>query len=483
MWVNPEDDDSGLFGGASRSGSPYSVKISSGQLYAQFLVNSVWEYGPSSPINSGQWQHIAVTYDGDVIKNYLNGNLESEPANTSEDGSIDKAGNGFRIGRVGNIYYHTGKIDDVMIFDKALSDTEIESLVRIGTSWKYPFEELTQALEQAENGDQIWVAEGTYLPGDEPNDTFLLKNGVELYGGYPNNPPLLFSDDFNDANYAGWNIVDEGTPASNWSASSGEMVQSSNTTDGQGESLPARGTYAWCSEGTDWYDYDVTLSMKSDNGGSIGVMFRYQDPNNYYRFSWNKQYSYRRLIKRVDGNVTLLAVDSVPYVEDTVVYDVEIAAYGDILQVFIDDELVFSVEDDSISLGSIALYSCGNIGSHFDDVEVKTYKRDRKNNKTYLSGDIGENGNDADNTYHVVTGNGTDRTAVLDGFIIKDGHANGTGIHGDGAGVYNNGGSPIINNCEFTENIAEVHGGAICNTNASAPLLANCIFVRNPATL
>lgn len=55
-----------------------------------------------------------------------------------------------------------------------------------GSSWANAFEELDEALEAAESGDQIWVAEGVYYPTDDPDRTesFFLKNGVAIYGGF-----------------------------------------------------------------------------------------------------------------------------------------------------------------------------------------------------------------------------------------------------------------------------------------------------------
>jgi predicted outer membrane repeat protein len=63
-----------------------------------------------------------------------------------------------------------------------------------GTSWVNAFTSLQSALEASENGDQIWVAAGTYIPSkdDAGNATpanprkkaFILKNGVKLYGGF-----------------------------------------------------------------------------------------------------------------------------------------------------------------------------------------------------------------------------------------------------------------------------------------------------------
>jgi len=187
------------------------------------------------------------------------------------------------------------------------------------------------------------------------------------------NVDLLFSDNFSDNNYSGWNIVDEGNrdAPSSWSASTGTMIQSSNIyslpTDLE---LPKLGTYAWYTDGIDWTDYRTTLTIRSEDDDAIGLMFRYQDNENYYRFSWDKQRSYRRLIKKVNGDVSLLDEDTVQYATGQN-YRVEVIAQGDNLQVFIDGTLTFSETDSSLISGTIALYSWGNIGSYFDDILVE----------------------------------------------------------------------------------------------------------------
>jgi hypothetical protein len=100
-------------------------------------------------------------------------------------------------------------------------------------------------------------------------------------------------------------------------------------------------------------------------------MFRYQDENNYYRFSWDQQRNYRRLVKCENGVFTVLAEDSVPYVTGQS-YQVKIAAHGSTLQVSIDGSPIFAVSDSTFSSGTIALYSWGNVGSYFDNITVKT---------------------------------------------------------------------------------------------------------------
>jgi len=107
--------------------------------------------------------------------------------------------------------------------------------------------------------------------------------------------------------------------------------------------------------------------------------------------------------------------------------------------------------------------------------------------ETILSGDLNGNDTDAnsawdlwgdptryDNSLHVVTGSGTDDTAVLDGFTISDGYADGTGIDNRGGGMFNDNGNPTLANCTFYANCG---GGMYCE--AGNPELTNCTFKMN----
>ena len=48
-----------------------------------------------------------------------------------------------------------------------------------------------------------------------------------------------------------------------------------------------------------WNDYRVTMKIQSPDNDRLGVMFRYQDNDNYYRFSWHaRQISPARKTRR-----------------------------------------------------------------------------------------------------------------------------------------------------------------------------------------
>jgi len=155
--------------------------------------------------------------------------------------------------------------------------------------------------------------------------------------------------------------------------------------------------------------------------------------------------------------------------------------------------------------------------------------RDIKKYETVLSGDL--NGNDVvvndpcdllteptrlENSYHVVTNINIDDTAVLDGFSITAGNANGSfgDYTGVGGGMFNNGHdypcnpkvtgctffgnsavefggggmfnyehgdgecNPILTDCTFIENASAMLGGGLCNWGSS-PEVTNCIFIGN----
>jgi len=58
----------------------------------------------------------------------------------------------------------------------------------MGTTWADAVADLQRALTLAIDGE-LWVAAGTYCPGDHRNDTFALRPGLRLYGGFAATTP------------------------------------------------------------------------------------------------------------------------------------------------------------------------------------------------------------------------------------------------------------------------------------------------------
>ena len=119
--------------------------------------------------------------------------------------------------------------------------------------------------------------------------------------------------------------------------------------------------------------------------------------------------------------------------------------------------------------------------------ETSRDQRDTVTNVTILSGDLNSNDrpnftNNSENSYHVVTGSRTNATAVLDGFTITAGNANGSfpDPNSRGGGMYCNASSPTLSNCIFRGNAADSDGGGLYIRDSSA-ILTNCTFAENSA--
>jgi 3-keto-disaccharide hydrolase len=180
----------------------------------------------------------------------------------------------------------------------------------------------------------------------------------------------LLADDFNDGNHIGWTKIDEGDDLgpSVWTVdANGQLAQTSNI--GSRVDNGKLGSYALYTRGS-WSDYRIAAKLRSSDDDRLGVMFRVQDIDNFYRLSWNKGIPGRSLWKREKGVFTLLAQDAVPYVANQT-YSVEIIAQGNTLKINIDGQSVFSVTDPSFTGGTVALYSSYNQSSFFDDILVE----------------------------------------------------------------------------------------------------------------
>src|SRR5262249_41625709 len=82
--------------------------------------------------------------------------------------------------------------------------------------------------------------------------------------------------------------------------------------------------------------------------------------------------------------------------------------------------------------------------------ETLRSERNVATNVTTLSGEIGDPTKTADNSYHVVYSSGLDKTAILDGFTITGGNADGGSLSNFGGGMYNDNSSPTLTNVTFS---------------------------------
>ena len=85
----------------------------------------------NTPINQGEWYHVAATYDGETLSAFLNGELDD----ITDAGSPLPAGGELFLGTAGwapGGGYGAGVLDEVLIADYAFTDAELSELMGSG---------------------------------------------------------------------------------------------------------------------------------------------------------------------------------------------------------------------------------------------------------------------------------------------------------------------------------------------------------------
>jgi len=88
---------------------------------------------------AGTWYHVAMVYDGSTLKGYVNGNLDGfRPAS----GAVQATDNSMKIGAYAPVNgtsskaFFAGQIDELSIYDRALSLNEIKNISDAGGAGK-----------------------------------------------------------------------------------------------------------------------------------------------------------------------------------------------------------------------------------------------------------------------------------------------------------------------------------------------------------
>lgn len=118
----------------------------------------------------------------------------------------------------------------------------------------------------------------------------------------------------------------------------------------------------------------------------------------------------------------------------------------------------------------------------FVGTETTRWQRDWNAHPTILSGEIG-GAAATDNCYHVVRADGANTTAMLNGFTITRGYANGAVNDGHGGGVRAVGGGISLVNVSLVDNYAGSYGGGIYTDSPGTVYAVNCRFVNNQAVM
>ena len=209
---------------------------------------------------------------------------------------------------------------------------------------------------------------------------------------------IVFSEDFDSYNSDSFSGTDgwySGFSDDDWSTQSTDNVYA--TTDkkngswGSGKARDNHLVYT----GAAWADFTFDLNVMSDDDDTIGVVFRYQDNQNFYLLilvggdnypssgTDEVDEAYGAGLYVVSNGVSSLLSSSQYAFYEGYTHNLRIVADGPLIDVYFDIDLdgsyagvehLFSISDSTLSTGNIGLYCFdnggGNGGCAFDDVVV-----------------------------------------------------------------------------------------------------------------
>ena len=133
-WINRDTDQSNQQVVVGKWGS-YYFGCRNGRIFA--LISNAVDFIGATNMPTGEWIHIAVTYDVDdrIAKIYLNGEIDGTAATSGQNVTVSN-GHIYIAGLMPAQQFFDGFIDEVSIYKRALSTSEIFEIYTRGSLGK-----------------------------------------------------------------------------------------------------------------------------------------------------------------------------------------------------------------------------------------------------------------------------------------------------------------------------------------------------------
>lgn len=177
-WVKPTATGArgivgwGNFGSLRRTNA---LRLDSSSVIYNYWWSADISANVSANWGSGTWYHLAASYDGTTRRLYFNG------AQVAQDtpGANDATAANFRIGSTNNGEYFQGTLDDVAIYNHALSAGEVASLAEGGTPLTSAISDITLTPASIEENNTAGDTVGSLATvGGTGPFTFTLVSGT-----------------------------------------------------------------------------------------------------------------------------------------------------------------------------------------------------------------------------------------------------------------------------------------------------------------
>ena len=275
-------------------------------------TSGCWEPGPD--ITPGVWQHVVSIYDNGAMRFYLNGTEYTTATNEGNHSSAGKFTIGANQNGSGNRY--KGLIDEVAVWDKALSAAEITALYNSGGGLDVSSN--SGNYISANNLEGYWKMDGgsgTSLTDSSSNSNTATLSNMTNADWVEGNASLSgYSDFYNITNVSG-HTKEDGTTATfnvalKSAPSANVTVNVSSSNNSEGTVSPSSLTFT-----TNNWNTAQTVTVTGVNDSSLDGHQAYKinltgvhSPHRYWRT--------RNLIKKYAWNIK-----QIQFLSDTTLYD------------------------------------------------------------------------------------------------------------------------------------------------------------------
>ena len=131
LWVKTDDARASVLlskDGETRDARQWQIGRARGQIQANIWTTSGEKILEKSDLQYPSWKQVIQTWNGEVLKLFINGQFMAE---ISAPGQLASSDEPVRIGAGKDRYFFKGAIDDVRIYNRALSADEVTELYEL----------------------------------------------------------------------------------------------------------------------------------------------------------------------------------------------------------------------------------------------------------------------------------------------------------------------------------------------------------------
>ncbi|TSD01910.1 MAG: Uncharacterized protein Athens071426_606, partial [Parcubacteria group bacterium Athens0714_26] len=183
-WIKPASVNEGtIFGGFNTNFYKNLVALSSGKVKLDQNPPGGGELYSNTVLSAGNWYHIVVVQDSLGRAIYINGVMDSGDSNVENytDGAIMKWAIGKREYHGSNYEYYNGLLDDLRLYNRALTGSEVADLYSSSVYTRYFYVD-NVSRDSSQNIESVYN-----INDDDPSTQKVIVRTEWLTGNTTNN--------------------------------------------------------------------------------------------------------------------------------------------------------------------------------------------------------------------------------------------------------------------------------------------------------